>query len=39
MLFNLNIDGRMVVIGTHDLEIAKYAGRVVPVKDEIIQYN
>ena len=38
MLFNLNIDGRMVVIVTHDLEIAKYAGRV-PVKDEIIQYN
>lgn len=35
----LNNEGRTVVIVTHDPEIAKYANRVILVKDEIIQYN
>jgi len=35
----LNNEGRTVVIVTQDPEIAKYANRVILVKDEIIQYN
>ena len=35
----LNNEGGTVVIVTHDPEIAKYANRVILVKDEIIQYN
>lgn len=36
---DLNTEGRTVVIVTHDPEIAKYADRVILVKDGIIQYN
>lgn len=36
---DLNAEGRTVVIVTHDPEIAKYADRVILVKDGIIQYN
>ena len=36
---DLNMEGRTVVIVTHDAEIAKYADRVILVKDGIIQYN
>jgi len=36
---DLDNEGRTVVIGAHDPEIAKYANRVIPVKDGIIQYN
>ena len=36
---DLNMEGRTVVIVTHDPEIAKYADRVILVKDGIIQYN
>ena len=36
---DLNTEGRTVIIVTHDPEIAKYADRVILVKDGIIQYN
>lgn len=36
---DLNNEGRTVVIVTHDPEIAKYADRVILVKDGEIQYN
>jgi putative ABC transport system ATP-binding protein len=40
IFMELNNEGRTVVIVTHDPEIAKYADRVVLVKDGIIQqYN
>lgn len=39
IFMDLNREGRTVVIVTHDPEIAKYADRVVLVKDGIIQYN
>jgi len=39
IFINLNMEGRTVVIVTHDPEIAKCADRVVLVKDGIIQYN
>jgi putative ABC transport system ATP-binding protein len=39
IFMDLNKDGRTVVIVTHDPEIAKFADRVVLVKDGIIQYN
>jgi putative ABC transport system ATP-binding protein len=39
IFINLNTEGRTVVIVTHDSEIAKYADRVILVKDGIIQYN
>jgi putative ABC transport system ATP-binding protein len=39
MFIDLNTEGRTVVIVTHDPEIAKYADRVILVKDGIIQYN
>lgn len=39
IFMDLNNEGRTVVIVTHDPEIAKYADRVVLVKDGEIQYN
>ncbi|RXA17060.1 ABC transporter ATP-binding protein [Methanosarcina sp. MSH10X1] len=39
IFMDLNTEGRTVVIVTHDPEIAKYADRVILVKDGIIQYN
>ena len=39
IFIDLNMEGRTVVIVTHDPEIAKYADRVILVKDGIIQYN
>lgn len=39
MFSRLNEDGRTIVMITHDPEIAKYADRVVLVKDGIIQSN
>lgn len=39
IFINLNMEGRTVIIVTHDPEIARYADRVVLVKDGIIQYN
>lgn len=39
IFMGLNMEGRTIVIVTHDSEIAKYADRVVLVKDGIIQYN
>ncbi len=39
IFMDLNAEGRTVVIVTHDSEIAKYADRVILVKDGIIQYN
>ncbi len=39
VFIDLNMEGRTVVIVTHDPEIAKYADRVILVKDGIIQYN
>lgn len=39
IFMNLNTEGRTVVIVTHDPGIAKYADRVILVKDGIIQYN
>ena len=39
VFIDLNTEGRTVVIVTHDPEIAKYADRVILVKDGIIQYN
>ena len=39
IFLGLNMEGRTVVIITHDHEITKYAGRVTLVKDGIIQYN
>ncbi|AGF96380.1 ABC transporter, ATP-binding protein [Methanosarcina mazei Tuc01] len=36
---DLNKDGRTVVIVTHDPEIAKFADRIILVKDGTIQYN
>jgi putative ABC transport system ATP-binding protein len=39
IFINLNTEGRTVVIVTHDTEIAKYADRVILVKDGIIQNN
>jgi putative ABC transport system ATP-binding protein len=39
ILMNLNTEGRTIIIVTHDSEIAKYADRVVMVKDGIIQFN
>lgn len=39
IFMDLNREGRTIVIVTHDSEIAKYADRVVLVKDGIIQYN
>ncbi|AKB38285.1 ABC transporter, ATP-binding protein [Methanosarcina siciliae C2J] len=39
IFMDLNHEGRTVVIVTHDPEIAKYADRVVLVKDGEIRYN
>lgn len=39
IFIDLNAEGRTVVIVTHDPEIAKYADRIILVKDGIIQYN
>jgi putative ABC transport system ATP-binding protein len=39
IFINLNMEGRTVIIVTHDSEIAKYADRIILVKDGIIQYN
>lgn len=39
IFMDLNKEGRTVVIVTHDPEIAKFADRVILVKDGIIQYN
>ena len=39
MFTRLNEDGRTIVMITHDPEIAKYADRVVLVKDGIVQSN
>jgi putative ABC transport system ATP-binding protein len=39
MFVDLNTEGRTVIIVTHDPEIAKYADRVILVKDGIIQNN
>jgi len=39
IFIDLNTEGRTVVIVTHDPDIAKYAHRVILVKDGIIQYN
>lgn len=39
IFLDLNTEGRTVVIVTHDPEIAKYADRVILVKDGIIQNN
>jgi len=39
IFMDLNNEGRTIVIVTHDPEIAKYADRVVLVKDGVIQYN
>ncbi|MDQ1253502.1 MAG: putative transport system ATP-binding protein [Euryarchaeota archaeon] len=39
IFINLKTEGRTVVIVTHDTEIAKYADRVILVKDGIIQNN
>lgn len=39
IFMDLNHEGRTVVIVTHDPEIAKFADRVVLVKDGIIRYN
>jgi putative ABC transport system ATP-binding protein len=39
IFMDLNQEGRTVVIVTHDPEIAKFADRVVLVKDGVIQYN
>lgn len=39
MFTRLNEDGRTIVMITHDPEIAKYADRIVLVKDGIIQNN
>jgi putative ABC transport system ATP-binding protein len=39
IFIDLNTEGRTVVIVTHDPEIAKYADRIILVKDGIIQYN
>jgi putative ABC transport system ATP-binding protein len=37
MFTSLNKDGRTIVMITHDPEIARYADRIVLVKDGIIQ--
>ena len=37
MFTRLNKDGRTIVMITHDPEIARYADRIVLVKDGIIQ--
>ncbi len=39
IFIDLNTEGKTVVIVTHDPEIAKYADRIILVKDGIIQYN
>lgn len=39
IFMGLNLDGRTVVIVTHDPEVAKHADRVILVRDGIIQYN
>lgn len=39
IFMDLNKEGRTVVIVTHDPEIAKFADRVVLVKDGVIRYN
>jgi putative ABC transport system ATP-binding protein len=39
IFLDLNKEGRTIVIVTHDPEIAKYADKVILVKDGIIQYN
>ncbi|AKB13313.1 ABC transporter, ATP-binding protein [Methanosarcina thermophila CHTI-55] len=39
IFMDLNMEGRTIIIVTHDPEIAKYADRVILVKDGIIQYN
>ena len=39
MFTRLNEDGRTIVMITHDPEIARYADRIVLVKDGIIQSN
>lgn len=39
IFMDLNKEGRTVVIVTHDSELAKYADRVILVKDGIIRYN
>jgi putative ABC transport system ATP-binding protein len=36
---DLNREGKTIIIVTHDSEIAKYADRVILVKDGTIQYN
>ena len=33
------MEGRTVIIVTHDPKIVKYADRVILVKDQIIEYN
>ena len=39
MFTRLNREGRTIVMITHDPEIAKYADRVILVKDGIVQRN
>jgi putative ABC transport system ATP-binding protein len=39
MFTRLNEGGRTIIMITHDPEIAKYADRVVLVKDGIVQSN
>jgi putative ABC transport system ATP-binding protein len=39
MFTKLNEDGRTIVMITHDPDIARYADRIVLVKDGIIQDN